>query len=145
MPPTGPSPRPGILDIEAYVPGESKVPSGIKPAKLSSNETPLGPSPKAIAAYKAAVADLERYPDGQATVLRGAIARRYGLDASRIVCGSGSDEILSLLARGYLGPGDEAIYTAHGFLVTGWYYRSVMNLACCTHSNSSTRTAARNT
>lgn len=117
MPTTGPKARPGILDIEAYVPGESKVPGGLKPAKLSSNETPLGPSKLAIAAFSAAASDLERYPDGQATVLRNAIARRYGLDASRIVCGSGSDEILGLLARGYLGPGDEAIYTAHGFLV----------------------------
>lgn len=117
MPPPALKPRPGILDIEAYVPGESKVPGGVKPAKLSSNETPLGPSPKAIAAFEAAARDLERYPDGQSTALRAAIARRYGLDASRIVCGSGSDEILQLLARGYLGPGDEAIYTAHGFLV----------------------------
>ncbi len=113
----GPKPNPRILDIEAYVPGESKVPGGVKPAKLSSNETPLGPSPAAIAAYKSAAADLERYPDGQATALRSAIARRYGIDAARIVCGAGSDEILGLLARGYLGPGDEAIYTAHGFLV----------------------------
>jgi histidinol-phosphate aminotransferase len=117
MPPSGPIARPGILDIEAYVPGESKLPGGLKPAKLSSNETPLGASPRAIEAFKAAAADLERYPDGQAVVLRNAIARRYGLDATRIVCGSGSDELLGLLARGYLGPGDEAIYTAHGFLV----------------------------
>ena len=117
MPPPGPSARPGILDIETYVPGESKVPGGIAPAKLSSNETPLGPSPKAVEAFKAAAKDLERYPDGQATVLRAAIAQRYGLDAARIVCGSGSDELLALLARGYLGPGDEAIYTEHGFLV----------------------------
>src|SRR3990170_4304486 len=117
MPTNGPAARPGILDIEAYVPGESKVPGGIKPAKLSSNETPLGPSPKAIDAYRAASAGLGRYPDGQATLLRAAIAERYGLDAGRIVCGSGSDELLALLARGFLGPGDEAIYTAHGFLV----------------------------
>ncbi len=114
---TAPIARPGILDIAAYVPGESKVPGSLPPAKLSSNETPLGPSPAAIEAFKAAAADLERYPDGQATLLREAIARRYGLDAARIVCGSGSDELLGLLARGYLGPGDEAIYTAHGFLV----------------------------
>lgn len=113
----GPKVRPGISDIEAYVPGESKVPGGIKPAKLSSNETPLGPSPKAIAAFTAAATSLELYPDGQATLLRTAIAERYGLDASRIVCGSGSDELLGLLARGYLGPGDEGIYTEHGFLV----------------------------
>ena len=113
----GPAARPGILAIEAYVPGESKVPGGIKPAKLSSNETPLGPSPRAIEAFKAAAGELERYPDGQANLLRSAIGRKYGLDPARIVCGSGSDEILGLLARAYLGPGDEAIYTEHGFLV----------------------------
>lgn len=112
-----PVPKPGILDIEAYVPGESKLPSGVKPAKLSSNESPLGPSPKAVQAFEAAAADLERYPDGQATLLRNAIAHRYGLDAGRIVCGAGSDEILTMLAHAYLGAGDEAIYTEHGFLV----------------------------
>jgi histidinol-phosphate aminotransferase len=105
------------MSIEAYVPGESKTAGNLKPAKLSSNETPLGPSPKAIAAFQAAAAELERYPDGEASLLRNAIARRYGLDAARIVCGSGSDELLGMLARGYLGPGDEAIYTEHGFLV----------------------------
>lgn len=113
----GPRPRPGIEQIEAYVPGESKVPGGMKPAKLSSNETPLGPSPQAIAAFAAAGKELERYPDGQATMLRNAIARRYGLDPARIVCGSGSDELLGLLGRAYLGPGDEGLYTEHGFLV----------------------------
>lgn len=116
-PTTTPIPRPGILDIEAYVPGESKLPGGLKPIKLSSNETPLGPSSKAIAAYRDAAGALERYPDGQATQLRKAIALRYGLDPARIVCGAGSDELLSLLAHAYLGPGDEAIYTEHGFLV----------------------------
>ena len=60
---------------------------------------------------------LERYPDGSATALRKAIARRYGLDADRIVCGAGSDELLTLLAHAYLGPGDEGIFTEHGFLV----------------------------
>lgn len=113
----GPQPKPGIKQIEAYVPGESKVPGGMTPAKLSSNETPLGPSPKAIAAFTAAAGTLERYPDGSATALRTAIARRYGLDAGRIVCGSGSDELLALIARAYLGPGDEGLYTEHGFLV----------------------------
>lgn len=122
---TAPTPRPGILDIEAYVPGESSVPGGMKPIKLSSNETPLGPSPQAIAAYGAAARELERYPDGQATVLRQAIAKRYGLDAGRIVCGAGSDELLTMLAHAYLGPGDEGLYTEHGFLV----YRIAI-LAC---------------
>lgn len=112
-----PQPKPGILDIDIYVPGESHVPGGMKPIKLSSNETPLGPSPHAIAAYRAAADKLERYPDGPATQLRQAIARRYGLDPQRIVCGAGSDELLSLVAHAYLGPGDEGVYTTHGFLV----------------------------
>jgi histidinol-phosphate aminotransferase len=114
---SAPKPRPGILNIEAYVPGESALPGGIEPVKLSSNETPLGPSPKAIEAFRAAAGTLERYPDGSAGELRRAIAHRYGLDADRIVCGAGSDELLSLLAHAYLGPGDEGIFTEHGFLV----------------------------
>jgi histidinol-phosphate aminotransferase len=112
-----PKPRPGVLEIEAYVPGDSHLAAGVTPVKLSSNETPLGPSPKAVLAYSAASAALERYPDGQATALRAAIARRYGLNAERIVCGAGSDELLSLLAQTYLGPGDEGIFTEHGFLL----------------------------
>lgn len=114
---SAPQPKPGILDIAPYVPGESTVPGGLKPIKLSSNETPLGPSPKAIAAYQALSGELERYPDGSATALRKAIAGIYGLDANRIVCGCGSDELLNLLAHAYLGQGDEAVFTEHGFLV----------------------------
>jgi histidinol-phosphate aminotransferase len=114
---TSPTPKPGILDIELYVPGESHLPGGVKPIKLSSNETPLGASPKAIAAYSGASGILERYPDGGAGALRAGIAKRFGLDPSRIVCGAGSDELLTMLAHAYLGPGDEAIYTQHGFLV----------------------------
>ncbi|MEM9030282.1 MAG: histidinol-phosphate transaminase [Pseudomonadota bacterium] len=112
-----PRPRPGILDIAAYVPGASSVATGRKPIKLSSNETPLGPSPHAISAFQACAGSLERYPDGSATELRHAIADVHGLNAESIVCGAGSDELLSLLAQSYLGPGDEAIYTEHGFLV----------------------------
>ena len=114
---TGPVPQPGILEINAYVPGESNVPGGVTPIKLSSNETPLGPSPHAKAAYKAVADELERYPDGAATALRHAIARQYGLNPDRIVCGCGSDELINLLAHAYLGPGDEAVYTEHGFLM----------------------------
>jgi histidinol-phosphate aminotransferase len=114
---TAPQPKPGILDIAPYVPGESTVASGLKPIKLSSNETPLGPSPKAIAAYQALAHELERYPDGSATALRKAIGGVYGLDPDRIVCGCGSDELLNLLAHAYLGAGDEAVFTEHGFLV----------------------------
>jgi histidinol-phosphate aminotransferase len=113
----GPNPRPGILDIAPYVPGTSALPGAGTVVKLSSNETPLGPSPKAVEAYLAQAEFLSRYPDGSATPLREALASRYGLDAARIVAGAGSDELLNLLAAAYLGPGDEAIYTEHGFLV----------------------------
>jgi histidinol-phosphate aminotransferase len=112
-----PQPRPGVLAIEAYVPGKSAAPGVAKVFKLSSNETPLGPSAKAVAAYRAIADHLADYPDGAATALREAIGRVFGLDPGRIVCGSGSDELLNLLAHGFVGPGDEAIHTTHGFLV----------------------------
>jgi histidinol-phosphate aminotransferase len=115
--PQRPQPQPGILDISPYVPGESSVPGNRKPIKLSSNETPLGASPMAIAAYKGVADSLERYPDGASTELRRAIAAKYGLDPGRIICGCGSDELLNLLAHAYLGEGDEAVFTEHGFLV----------------------------
>jgi histidinol-phosphate aminotransferase len=105
------------MDIEAYVPGKSAAPAGVKLHKLSSNETPLGASPKAIAAYQGLSGKLEFYPDGSATALREAIGRRYGLDPGRIVCGAGSDEILNLITHAFIGPGDEGIFTEHGFLV----------------------------
>jgi histidinol-phosphate aminotransferase len=114
---SGPRPQPGILDITVYVPGGSELASGMKPIKLSSNENALGPSPKAVEAYGRAAQSLARYPDGSATALRKAIGAHYGLDPGRIVCGAGSDELLTLLAQAYIGPGDEAIQTAHGFLV----------------------------
>ncbi len=112
-----PVPRPGVLAIEAYVPGRSDAAPGVKVYKLSSNENPLGPSPQAVAAFKAAADKLELYPDGAAARLRDAIARRYGLDSGRVVCGCGSDDLLSLVTYSYVGPGDEAIFTTHGFLV----------------------------
>jgi histidinol-phosphate aminotransferase len=112
-----PVPKPGILDIQPYVPGESTVPGGLRPIKLSSNETPHGASPKAVAAYKALADELALYPDGAATALRNAIGRTYGLDPARIVCGCGSDELLHLLVHAYAGQGDEVLFTVHSFLV----------------------------
>lgn len=111
-----PVPRQGILDIDPYVPGKSGTRSG-KVYKLSSNESPLGASPKAREAFLVAADNLERYPDGSARALREAIGGRYGLRPDAIVCGAGSDELLQLLAHAYLGPGDEAIYSEYGFLV----------------------------
>ena len=112
-----PQPRPGVLKIQAYVPGKSSAPGVAKVFKLSSNETPLGPSPAAIEAYAAVGQHLEDYPDGAASDLREAIGHAFGLDPDRIVCGAGSDDILNLVARAYLKDGDEAIHTTHGFLV----------------------------
>jgi histidinol-phosphate aminotransferase len=112
-----PQPRPGVLDIAPYVPGKSKAPGVARVFKLSSNESPLGPSPKAVAAYQAAAARLQDYPDGDVTELRAAIGRAFGLDPARILCGAGSDDLLNLLAHAYLRDGDEVIYSAHGFLM----------------------------
>jgi histidinol-phosphate aminotransferase len=113
-----PVPKPGILDIAPYTPGKSPVAEpGRKVFKLSANETPFGPSPRAIEVYRHAAAHLEDYPEGTSRVLREAIGKAFGLDPDRIICGAGSDEILNLLAHVYLGPGDEAISTTHGFLV----------------------------
>ena len=112
-----PEPRKGILDIAPYVPGKSTATGGAKLHKLSSNETPLGPSPAAVAAYREAASSLDRYPDGSTSALRAAIGAAYGLNPDRIICGAGSDEILNLIAHAYVGAGDEAIHTEHGFLV----------------------------
>src|ERR1700724_1262820 len=113
-----PVPNPGVLDIAPYTPGKSPVPEpGRKVFKLSANETPFGPSPKAIAVYKQAAGHLEDYPEGTSRVLREAIGHAFGLDPDRIICGAGSDEILNLLAHTYLSHGDEAISTTTGFLV----------------------------
>jgi len=114
--PQRPVPQPGILDIEAYVGGRASA-DGVRVFKLSANETPLGPSPKAREAFVSAADSMELYPEGSSLALRQAIATRFGLNAERIVCGSGSDELLHLLAQAYLGQDDEAIATEHGFLV----------------------------
>ncbi len=120
-----PTPRPGIMAIEAYVPGKSAAPAGVaKVHKLSSNENPLGASPKAIEAAREVAGRLEFYPDGSAARLREAIAEVHGLNAANIICSNGSDEVLGLLSQAYLSPGDEAIFTEHGFLVYKIYTQS---------------------
>jgi len=114
---TRPTPRPGVMAIHAYVPGKAGAPGAGKIYKLSSNETPLGPSPQAVEAYRSVAGRLQEYPDGAATELREAIGKSLGLDPERIVCGFGSDDLLTQLARAYLADGDEAIHTTHGFLI----------------------------
>jgi len=112
-----PAPRPGILDISPYVGGEARIPGVERPIRLASNESALGPSPKAIAAYRALAGEIHRYPEGSAEALREAIGARHDLDPARIVCGAGSDELIALLLRCYAGPGDEVLYSRHGFAI----------------------------
>ena len=108
-------PRPGILKIDAYKQGQSEL-VGIKnPIKLSSNESPLGPSPRAIAAYEKVALELFRYPDGSQHDLIGAIAQRFSLEESKIICGNGSDELIQMLIRAYVGPDDEIIISEQAF------------------------------
>ena len=112
-----PVPGPGILDIAPYIGGEAKAEGFERPIRLASNESALGPSPKAMAAYRRLAGEIHRYPDGSAAELREALGRRHGLDPARIVCGSGSDELIGLLLRAYAGVGDEVLYSRHGFLM----------------------------
>jgi histidinol-phosphate aminotransferase len=111
-----PTPQPGILDISPYVPGKSGAP-GSKVVKLSSNESPLGASPKAIEAFRSVADHLEIYPEGTSKILRTALGEVHGIDPERIVCGNGSDDLLHLLAQCYLGEGDEALMNQYGFSV----------------------------
>jgi histidinol-phosphate aminotransferase len=113
---SAPKPRSGVSQISAYVPGDDRS-SAARVFKLSSNETPLGPSPLAVEAYRANADRLHVYPEGSARILRDAIAATSGLNPERIVCGNGSDELLTLLAQNYLSPGDEAVFSQYGFLV----------------------------
>lgn len=112
-----PVPKPGILDIEPYVAGRSPESGGSRVMKLSSNESALGPSPKAVTAYREAAGELATYPEGSARALRNTIGEIHGLDPNCIVCGNGSDELLTLLAHIYVSPGDEVLFTEHAFLV----------------------------
>jgi histidinol-phosphate aminotransferase len=112
-----PIPKSWIMDIAPYVPGRSATDDGRKVAKLSSNENPLGTSHHAEAAFSAHAIDLARYPDASAAALREAIAAKYDLDPARVIYGTGSDEILHLVAGAYAGPGDEVLQVRYGFAV----------------------------
>ena len=110
-------PLTGILGIQAYEAGESRLPGNMDALKLSSNENPYGPSQKAIQAYFESAASLSRYPDSDHESLREAIAEVYGLQPRKITCGAGSDEVIALIFQAYAGKGYEIIYTEHSFLM----------------------------
>jgi histidinol-phosphate aminotransferase len=114
--------HPDIAALSPYVPGkpidELQRELGLtRVIKLASNENPLGPSPKALAVINETAATLHRYPDGGAFKLRQALAHRWKVTDEQIILGNGSDEILGLLARTFLSPGDEAVMAAHTFVI----------------------------
>lgn len=110
-------PQPGIMDIALYQGGKAHVSGVANVVKLSSNENPFGPSDKTKEAFAKSVHQLHRYPSTDHAALRQAIADTHRLDAGRIICGVGSDEIIHFLCQAYAGPGDEVLYTEHGFLM----------------------------
>jgi len=111
------NPKPGIMEISPYIGGEAKIEGVTRFIRLASNENALGCSPLAKDAYLNHVNELHRYPDGSASALRDAISTTYNLNKDQIVCGAGSDELISLLIRAYAGVGDEVLYSRHGFLM----------------------------
>lgn len=114
--------HPDIASLVPYLPGkpieELERELGIPRAtKLASNENPLGPSPKALAVLAEAARTLNRYPDGGAHRLRAALADRYKVTADQVILGNGSDEIIGLLVRAFLAPGDEAVMADQTFVI----------------------------
>lgn len=114
---TGTPPRPvaGVGGLAPYRQGRISLQAVANPLKLSSNESHRGPPPEAVVAYEAAAATLNRYPNGSQAALRTAIGEAFSLDPARIVCGNGSDEIISLLMRCYLRPGDQVVISQYSF------------------------------
>lgn len=110
-----PLPKPGILDIHAYVPGKAQAEGVAQPVKLSANENILGSSEKARAAYASAVHDLHVYPDSRTTIVRNAIAEHFRLEPERLIFGCGSDEVFQLLNQTFLEPGDNIVQGEYAF------------------------------
>ena len=111
---TGPQLKPWIEAIRAYVPGQSRAADGQPLAKLSANENPLGCSPLALAA-RGMVGPPALYPDPDSIALREGIGALHGIDPGRIVCGTGSGELIHCTAQAFAGPGDEVLFPRYSF------------------------------
>ena len=118
---TQPKPQPGIMNIELYVGGKSTVQGVHDILKLSSNENPNGPPISAQQALAAAASTMHRYPGSSHREFRGALADLHEISIDKIICGCGSDELISFLCQAYSGPGVEVIHTSHGFLMYKLY------------------------
>ncbi len=108
-------PQPGIMDIALYQGGQSHLAGVTDVLKLSSNENPLGAPPCAVAALTKAAQSMHLYPSTDHASLRAAIGEVWDLEPDRLICGVGSDEVLQFVTQAFSGPGDEIIYTEHGF------------------------------
>ena len=102
---------------ERYIGGLSKFKKNGKPIKLSANESALGPSPKAIKAFEKERNNILKYPESDSYSLRSNIAKKFNIDASRIICGTGSDQIFDLVCKLFLESGDQVIVTEFGFIM----------------------------
>ena len=114
-------PKPNKIIAEKYVTGLSKFRNKAAKVKLSANESALGPSPKAIKEYLRLSKNFKRYPDSEGINLRKIIAKKFKLDLNRIILGSGSDQILELICKAFLGKGDEVIVPKYSFLIYRLY------------------------
>lgn len=115
---SAPQGRPGVLKLSPYVQGQSAIEGVSEPIKLSANESSQGPSPRAVAAFSACASQLNRYPDGTQLRLREAIAAVHQLDPQRVICGNGSDELIQLMVRAFVGDGDESLLSENGFVMS---------------------------
>ncbi|MGB0746354.1 MAG: aminotransferase class I/II-fold pyridoxal phosphate-dependent enzyme, partial [Alphaproteobacteria bacterium] len=106
-----------IMKIHPYSPGESKIDTDFPLRQLAANEAPLGPSPKAVEAAQDSLVTANRYPDGGAVALRAKISERFGFPAENLICGAGSDELISLICAAFAEEGSEVLYSQHGFLM----------------------------
>ncbi len=111
------TPKPGIMDIEVYIGGESRIDGKDNVIKLSSNENPHGCSPMAREAFLSVAGALAAYPSSDHSGLKTALAGHYGVDAGNLICGNGSDELIGLLCAAFAGVGDEVLFSHHGFLM----------------------------
>lgn len=112
----------GIANLQPYVPGkpvsELERELGVTNSiKLASNENPLGPSPKVKEALLKEMAEMTRYPDGGAYALRTALAEKHGVSAEQVTIGNGSNDVLDMIARVFLYPGRESLFSQHAFAV----------------------------
>jgi histidinol-phosphate aminotransferase len=116
-----PQPLARVQSLTPYQQGKSAIPGHSDPIKLSSNECSFGPSKLAMEAFVDSASQLHRYPDGSQQALRDAIAAAHDIDSARIICGNGSEELIGLLIRCYVGDGDELLLPENNFVMCSIY------------------------